>query len=169
MRKTNEPQGWMVWTEYAAATFREIRNQFGYNDDEILRSMGFKNLVSDFIGGRSRTMAEVPEFGKKTDFLMMSHDARLVVRSITGRYRSARSSAPEQDHPYIIANKDSFISKVLGMYSLQQMGMPKITMVIMTHTMLGPRKQTTHVYSLKGIKPGLSVPLYERKAGVPPR
>lgn len=132
------------FTDLAPICFKFIRNHvLGISDESYMRSI----IPADKYAQRNVLDAKFGD-GKSGAFFYFTHDSRFLVKTIKKFEVEVMLDTLKQYVKYIVDNKDTMLSRVVGLHSIKLYGM-EMYFVVTENVFLSELKPS-EVYDLKG-------------------
>ena len=140
--------------DYAPYAFHEIRNLFGINTEDYLKSIGPENMLSNLMKGNLTTLTELVSCGKSGSFFYYSADGRFTLKTIHRAEFHFLMGILKNYYEYIIANPQTLIVKFFGLHKIRfkfikKLKWKKIYIIIMSN-FFHTSKEIHERYDIKG-------------------
>jgi len=104
--------------DYAPMVFQRIRQSFGINHDDYLRSVGPEQLLGNMVLGNLSSLSELSSEGKSGAFFYYTADGNYMLKTVTPKeYRLLRRMLKSY-HDHIFNNQGTLLVRFLGLHCL---------------------------------------------------
>ncbi|CEL92023.1 unnamed protein product [Vitrella brassicaformis CCMP3155] len=105
--------------DYAPFVFRKIRERFGVDADEYLRSVGPEQLMGNMVLGNLSSLSELSSEGKSGAFFYYTADGRFMIKTMTPAEARFFRSLLKDYYAYLRANPHTLLCKFYGLHGLR--------------------------------------------------
>jgi len=107
--------------DYAPYVWHRLRQSYGIDDEDYLRSIGPGSMLSNLLLGSLSSLSELGSEGKSGSFFYFTTDGRYMVKTISeSEHRTLRSSLQMLYHHMTSSDKKSLLCRIVGQHQIRK-------------------------------------------------